>query len=125
MQLFSAKILAGHRHRMPFKSATLALTAVLAGSLAIAGCSTGYNVAETQATSVTKVGYGLPAKTTAIAKADDMKAPRTQRTPRVAATKSASSSKSAKMASANYLGRAPYICTPSGFGSKTRCFNRS
>ncbi len=122
MQLFSAKILAGHRNRMPFKSTTLALTAVLAGSLAIAGCSTGYNVAETQAMSVTKVGYGLPAKTTAIAKADDMKAPRT---PRVAATKSASSSKSVRVASANYLGRAPYICTPSGFGSKTRCFNRS
>ncbi|HSC61450.1 MAG TPA: hypothetical protein VLC29_09460 [Rhizomicrobium sp.] len=24
-----------------------------------------------------------------------------------------------------YLGTAPYICTPSGFGSKARCFYRS
>lgn len=125
MQIFSAKTITGLLYRMPFSSTTFALTAVLAGSLAITGCSTGYNIAHTNATSVTKVGYGLPAQTAAIAKADDLKAPRTQRAPRIAVTETVTTAKPATVATANYLGRAPYICTPSGFGSKTRCFNRS
>ncbi|MFB9950108.1 hypothetical protein ACFFP0_14700 [Rhizobium puerariae] len=29
-----------------------------------------------------------------------------------------------KIIQTNYLGRAPYICTPSGFGSTSRCFLR-
>ncbi|MDH6231593.1 hypothetical protein M2281_002191 [Mesorhizobium soli] len=29
-----------------------------------------------------------------------------------------------KVSSVNYLGSAPYICTPSGFGSTSRCFRR-
>lgn len=125
MQLLSAKTLAGLRNRMPFKSTTLALTAILVGSLAITGCSTDYNVAQTQTTSVTKVGYTLPAKTSSVTQAEEIKTPRTQRAPRIATTKTTASTKQTKVASTNYLGRAPYICTPSGFGSKTRCFNRS
>ncbi|MDZ5698801.1 hypothetical protein [Chelativorans sp. M5D2P16] len=31
---------------------------------------------------------------------------------------------SVKVASARYLGRAPYICTPSGFGRTSSCFLR-
>ncbi|MCA1403952.1 hypothetical protein I6F26_25650 [Ensifer sp. IC3342] len=32
--------------------------------------------------------------------------------------------RAAKLERAAYLGRAPYICTPSGFGSTSRCFLR-
>ena len=32
--------------------------------------------------------------------------------------------KEAKIIQTSYLGRAPYICTPSGFGSTSRCFMR-
>ncbi|WP_245581927.1 hypothetical protein [Phyllobacterium phragmitis] len=31
---------------------------------------------------------------------------------------------SPKLASNGHLGRAPYICTPSGFGKTSRCFLR-
>ncbi|CAN7281447.1 hypothetical protein LJR231_001339 [Phyllobacterium sp. LjRoot231] len=31
---------------------------------------------------------------------------------------------STKIIKASYLGRAPYICTPSGFGRTSRCFAR-
>jgi len=31
---------------------------------------------------------------------------------------------SRKLVSSGYLGRAPYICTPSGFGKTSRCFLR-
>lgn len=31
----------------------------------------------------------------------------------------------ARGSAANYLGSAPYICSPSGFGHKSRCFARS
>jgi len=31
---------------------------------------------------------------------------------------------SAKVIRVSYLGRAPYICTPSGFGRTSRCFAR-
>lgn len=31
---------------------------------------------------------------------------------------------SANIVKASYLGRAPYICTPSGFGRTSRCFAR-
>lgn len=125
MLLFSAHTITDLWYRMPLNSMTFALTAALAGSLAIAGCSTGYNVAQTKATTVTKVGYELPVQIAAIAKADDIQTPPTQRAERIVTTKTVTSPKPAKTASANYLGRAPYICTPSGFGSKTRCFNRS
>ncbi|WP_163272942.1 hypothetical protein [Chelativorans alearense] len=30
-----------------------------------------------------------------------------------------------KLASSQYLGNAPYICTPSGFGRTSTCFTRS
>ena len=125
MQLFFAKTVTGLLYRMPIKSTTFTIAAVLAGSLAMSGCNTGYNTAQTTATSVTKVGYGVPTQTAIITKADDIKTPRRQTTTRPAVSKTVTAPKPAKVASENYLGRAPYICTPSGFGSKTRCFNRS
>jgi hypothetical protein len=47
--------------------------------------------------------------------------------PQSPAKKTASSSKviSRTVVTATYLGRAPYICTPSGFGRKPSCFTRS
>ncbi|MBA8881472.1 hypothetical protein [Phyllobacterium myrsinacearum] len=33
-------------------------------------------------------------------------------------------STSRKISDVSYLGRAPYICTPSGFGRTSRCFER-
>ena len=42
-------------------------------------------------------------------------------TKRVAKNKTSLSEKVAKVA---YLGRAPYICTPSGFGRMSKCFAR-
>ncbi len=125
MQIFSAKTITGLLYPMPFNSTPFTAAAVLAGSLAITGCSTGYNTAQTTATSVTKVGYGVPTQTAIITKSDDLKTPRKQPTTRPAVSKAVTAPEPAKVASANYLGRAPFICTPSGFGSKTRCFNRS
>ncbi|WEX90596.1 hypothetical protein PZN02_004148 [Sinorhizobium garamanticum] len=40
------------------------------------------------------------------------------------ATKQVVVQRPAKLERAAYLGRAPYICTPSGFGSTSRCFLR-
>lgn len=125
MQIFSAKTITGLLYRMPFNSTPFTAAAVLAGSLVITGCNTGYNTAQTTATSVTKVGYDVPTQTAIITIADDLKTPRKQQTTRPAVSKTVTAPKPAKVASANYLGRAPFICTPSGFGSKTRCFNRS
>jgi hypothetical protein len=40
-------------------------------------------------------------------------------------TKAASAAQSNKNLRKVYLGRATWICTPSGFGQKARCFQRS
>jgi hypothetical protein len=37
----------------------------------------------------------------------------------------ATSTPTVKLASGQYLGSAPYICTPSGFGRTSTCFTRS
>ncbi|WP_331372403.1 hypothetical protein [Sinorhizobium chiapasense] len=41
-----------------------------------------------------------------------------------AAAKQVVVQRAAKLERAAYLGRAPFICTPSGFGSTSRCFLR-
>nr|WP_225169473.1 hypothetical protein [Ensifer sp. IC4062] len=41
-----------------------------------------------------------------------------------AAAKQVVVQRAAKLERGAYLGRAPYICTPSGFGSTSRCFLR-
>lgn len=42
----------------------------------------------------------------------------------LAAKRTAVTQKTTKLERTAYLGRAPYICTPSGFGSTSRCFLR-
>ena len=68
------------------------------------GCSS--TVTEETTASITReVGYPSPERKPALGKQAV-----TQKTP--------------KLVRSAYLGRAPYICTPSGFGSTSRCFLR-
>lgn len=68
------------------------------------GCSS--TVSQETTSSITReVGYPMPEK-------------------RPAPAKQAVTQKPAKLVRSAYLGRAPYICTPSGFGSTSRCFLR-
>jgi len=54
-----------------------------------------------------------------------MEAPATISVPtQVAKVEEPASRSTVRVASSSYLGRAPYICTPSGFGQTSRCFLR-
>lgn len=68
------------------------------------GCSSTVSQ-ETTASIAREVGYPLP-----------------ERKP--APSKRAVTQKKPKLVRSAYLGRAPYVCTPSGFGSTSRCFLR-
>ena len=68
------------------------------------GCSSTVSQ-ETTASIAREVGYPLP-----------------ERKP--APGKQAVTQKTPKLVRSAYLGRAPYVCTPSGFGSTSRCFLR-
>jgi hypothetical protein len=68
------------------------------------GCSSTVSQ-ETTASIAREVGYPLPERKPAPGKRAV-----TQKTP--------------KLVRSAYLGRAPYVCTPSGFGSTSRCFLR-
>ncbi|TCN33174.1 hypothetical protein [Sinorhizobium americanum] len=81
-----------------------ALAVLLAATLT--GCSTTADQSIKTASLTKEVGYAVPAKKTARIKP-------------VIATQRA-----AKVVRTTYLGRAPYICTPSGFGRTSSCFLR-
>ncbi|MFQ6240364.1 hypothetical protein [Sinorhizobium meliloti] len=68
------------------------------------GCSSTVSQ-ETTASIAREVGYPLPER---------KPAPGNQ----------AVTQKTPKLVRSAYLGRAPYVCTPSGFGSTSRCFLR-
>ena len=121
MHFSPAKSLSGFHH---IKTRSFTVVALL-GALTAAGCSTNYNVAQTTSSSVTKVGYSLPAERNVVTQAGVIKTTRSDSAPHAINTERASAKRTTKVASSAYLGRAPHICTPSGFGSKTRCFNRS
>ena len=68
------------------------------------GCSSTVSQ-ETTASITREVGYPSPERKPALGK-------------------QAVTQKAPKLVRSAYLGRAPYICTPSGFGSTSRCFLR-
>nr|WP_051000058.1 hypothetical protein [Sinorhizobium fredii] len=81
-----------------------ALAVLLAAALAGCSATTDKNI---KTASLTKqVGYALPEKKPA-------------RNKRIAVTE-----QTVKLVRTTYLGRAPYICTPSGFGRTSSCFLR-
>lgn len=97
-----AEFLGGSKRRQ-----YLSLVSVAMLSFITFGCSTASDVAAVSPTAATKVGYPsklLPKTTVATKKA-------TGRTP-------------VRVAGNVYLGRAPYICSPSGFGMTSKCFAR-
>ncbi|MDX0566328.1 hypothetical protein BMJ34_35135 [Sinorhizobium medicae] len=78
----------------------------LAVMVAAASCGCSSTVSQETTSSITReAGYSIP---------DRKPAPRKQ----------AVANKANKLVRSAYLGRAPYICTPSGFGSTSRCFLR-
>lgn len=71
----------------------------------VSGCSS-TTVERVETSSVTRqVGYAAPSKT-------------------LAPNKPAATQRAVKLVRDSYLGRAPFICTPSGFGKTSRCFLR-
>lgn len=97
--------------------------AALAGALcvlAIAGCNASQNAVQIKPTAYTNVAYSIPAQSI---KSAQSKADKAVRIPATTATKQ--SKPAAKVSAVTYVGRAPHICTPSGFGSKPRCFLRT
>jgi hypothetical protein len=91
----------------PFGGRNNAARCILALSLAamVSGCSS-TSVERIETSSVTRqVGYAAPSKT-------------------LAPNKQAATQRAVKLVRESYLGRAPYICTPSGFGKTSRCFLR-
>ncbi|AWI60422.1 hypothetical protein [Sinorhizobium fredii] len=86
------------------KMACSALAVLLAATLA--GCSATTDKSIKTASLTKQVGYALPEKKPA-------------RNKQVAATQRA-----VKLVRTTYLGRAPYVCTPSGFGRTSSCFLR-
>lgn len=81
-----------------------ALAVLLAATLA--GCSTTTDQDIKTASLTKQVGYAVPEKKPA-------------RNKQIAVTERA-----VKLVRTTYLGRAPYICTPSGFGRTSSCFLR-
>ncbi|WP_027997387.1 hypothetical protein [Sinorhizobium arboris] len=71
---------------------------------AACGCSTAISQ-ETTASITREVGYPVPEK-------------------KIVRDKKVARQKAPKPVRSAFLGRAPYICTPSGFGSTSRCFLR-
>lgn len=72
--------------------------------LTVCGCSS--TVSQETTSSVTRAaGYPLPDR-------------------KPVQGKQAVAQRAVKLMRTTYLGRAPYICTPSGFGSTSRCFLR-
>lgn len=95
----------------------------LAGTLcvlAIAGCNASQNAAQVKPTAYTNVAYSMPAQSMMSAQS---KADKAIKIPATTATKQIKPA--AKVSAVSYVGRAPHICTPSGFGSKPRCFLRT
>ncbi|WP_018238382.1 hypothetical protein [Ensifer sp. BR816] len=86
------------------KVARCALAVLLAATLA--GCSATADRSVKTASPTKQVGYAVPGKKPA-------------RNKQIAVTQRA-----VKLVRTSYLGRAPYICTPSGFGRTSSCFLR-
>jgi hypothetical protein len=86
------------------KLARCALAVLVAATLA--GCSATTDRSVKTASLSKQVGYAVPTKKTARSKP-------------IAVTQRA-----IKLVRTSYLGRAPYICTPSGFGRTSSCFLR-
>ncbi len=75
-------------------------------AVALTGCSTTTDRSVKTASLIKQVGYAVPGKKPATNK-------------QIAVTQRA-----VKLVRTTYLGRAPYICTPSGFGRTSNCFLR-
>jgi hypothetical protein len=85
------------------KKVGCALAVLLAA--AAAGCSYTPDQGIVTSSLTNQVGYSTPSKG-------------------IAQGKQAATQRTVKLVRTTYLGRAPYICTPSGFGSTSRCFLR-
>lgn len=98
------------------------MVAALISITALSACSSAQTIAQTKPVSVTKVGYSLPAKQPLLS--GPSKTSGTTRNSKQIVTQRTAAKPAPRVTTAKYHGRAPHICTPSGFGSKPRCFNR-
>ena len=93
----------------------ISLLCLTIAALALSGCSSIVGGDVKSASITTETSHAFPAKTIK------------PKSKIAAVNRRATAGRTAVKASANvpFYGRAPYICTPSGFGQTTRCFRRA
>lgn len=102
-----------------FKNSSIAMAGMIC-AVSVAGCSIGQTTAQEKSPAMTNFAYTLPAKSMISVQTKNTKA--AENPVKTAPTEM---KPVVKVSKTNYAGRAPHICTPSGFGSKARCFDRS